>query len=52
MKILVVEDDKHLVRSLEKGLSEEGFTVNVVTDGYHARDLALAEKWDLFVYDL
>lgn len=52
MKILVVEDDKNLLQSLEKGLTEEGFMVKVVTDGYQARDLALAEHWDLFVFDL
>lgn len=52
MKILVVEDDKNLVKSLEKGLSEEGFTVTTTMNGYEARDLALGEKWDLFIFDL
>lgn len=52
MKILVVEDDKHLVESLQKGLSEEGFVVETESDGYKARDKALAEKWDLFIFDL
>lgn len=52
MKILVVEDDKHLVKSLEKGLTEEGFLVTVEKNGYRARDLIISESWDLFVFDL
>lgn len=52
MKILVVEDDKHLVKSLEKGLTEEGFSVTIEKDGYRARDLMISESWDLFVFDL
>lgn len=52
MKILVVEDDKNLVDSLRKGLTEEGFAVQVVTDGYTARDMALSEEWDLFIFDM
>lgn len=52
MKILVVEDDKNLVNSLEKGLTEEGFVVQVATDGFEARDIALSEEWDLFIFDM
>jgi len=52
MKILVVEDDKNLVKSLEKGLTEEGYSVSTASDGFVARDLALSEEWDLFVFDL
>lgn len=52
MKILVVEDDKNLGRSLNQGLTEEGFTVTTAPDGYQARDLILRESWDLFIFDL
>jgi|SRR5690625_4891996 len=52
MKLLIVEDDKHLGQSLEKGLTEEGFWVTVERDGFEARDLILREAWDLFVFDL
>lgn len=52
MKILIVEDDKNLVKSLEKGLVEEGFTIATESDGYKARDRALGEEWDLFIFDL
>lgn len=52
MKILVVEDDKHLVQSLQKGLMEEGFVVATESDGFLARDRALSEPWDLFIFDM
>src|SRR5699024_10905306 len=42
----------HIVRSLEKGLSEEGFLVATEMDGYKARDRMLSEEWDLFIFDL
>jgi len=52
MRILVVEDDKNLVKSLKKGLSEEGYLVTTESDGFKARDRALSEEWDLFIFDL
>lgn len=52
MKILVVEDDKNLIKSLHKGLTEEGFSISMESDGYIARDRALSEEWDLFIFDL
>jgi|SRR5699024_8817509 len=52
MKILVVEDDKNLVKSLAKGLTEEGYIVYTESDGFKARDKALSEDWDLFIFDL
>jgi two-component system, OmpR family, copper resistance phosphate regulon response regulator CusR len=33
MKLLVVEDDTKTVQSLQKGLTEEGFVVDVCRDG-------------------
>ncbi len=52
MKILVVEDDKNLVKSLQQGLTEEGYLVSTASNGFKARDKALAEDWDLFIFDL
>lgn len=52
MTILVVEDDKNLANSLQKGLSEEGHYVKAEMDSYKARDLILGKKWDLFIFDL
>src|SRR5690625_153659 len=52
MRILVVEDDKNLVKSLQQGLTEEGYLVSTASNGFKARDKALAEDWDLFIFDL
>ena len=40
MRILVIEDDASLQRLLRRGLSEEGFGVDVAADGECALDLA------------
>src|SRR5690625_70462 len=52
MRILVVEDDKNLVKSLKKGLSEEGYLVTTESDGFEVRDRAVSEEWDVFIFDL
>ena len=52
MKILLVEDNKHLGQSLSKGLMEEGFSVQLEQDGFKARDLIFQEDWDLFIFDI
>jgi len=52
MKILVVEDDARISSFLQKGLQEEGYTVQLAHDGYEARDLIQAEGWDLFILDV
>ncbi|MCL6220356.1 response regulator transcription factor [Zunongwangia pacifica] len=52
MKILLVEDNKHLGQSLSKGLMEEGFSVQLEQDGFKARDLIFQQDWDLFIFDI
>ncbi|MBW2960631.1 response regulator transcription factor [Mesonia aestuariivivens] len=52
MKILLVEDNKRLRESLSKGLEEEGFLVETQEDGFAARDLAVNQDWDLFIFDV
>ncbi|MGO3707599.1 MAG: response regulator transcription factor [Mesonia hippocampi] len=52
MKILLVEDNKRLRESLNKGLIEEGFTVQTEEDGFVARDLIFNQTWDLFIFDI
>lgn len=52
MRVLVVEDNKHLGESLCKGLSEEGFSVRLEQDGFKARDVIFQEDWDLFIFDI
>lgn len=51
-KILIVEDDKALVRGLMDALKSENFDVLSAGDGSVAYDLAKKEKLDLIVLDL
>ncbi len=51
-KILVVEDDKALVRGLTDNLKEEHFDVISAGDGTSGYELARKEKIDLLILDL
>jgi DNA-binding response OmpR family regulator len=51
MKILVVEDEVKLARSLEKGLSAEGYVVDVVHDSAGALSLVAGSNYDLVLLD-
>lgn len=52
MKILLVEDDKGIVRFVKKGLLENSFSVDTAHDGEEGLRLALHEKYDLIVLDI
>jgi DNA-binding response OmpR family regulator len=52
MRTLVVEDDARLCKLLRRGLAEDGFTVDVATDGEDGLHLAANETYDAIVLDL
>ena len=52
MRILLVEDDLLLGDGIRVGLSQEGYTVDWVTDGVAASVAAEVESFDLMVLDL
>ena len=52
MRILVVEDDKHVARALKRGLESEGFAVDVAFDGSDGRWLAQENPYDAMVLDI
>jgi len=52
MKILLVEDDKNIARFLKRGLSENGFSVDVASDGEEGFRLATHQKYDLIILDI
>lgn len=52
MKVLVVDDDPKTARLLKRGLSEEGFVVDVCHDGQDGLDCALTGHYDLMVLDI
>lgn len=52
MRILLVEDDKGIVRFIKKGLLENSFSVDVATDGEEGLNSVLHMKYDLIVLDI
>src|SRR3970282_2555599 len=52
MKILVVDDEETMVRSLSTRLTEEGYEVAVAVDGAQALEAARAERPDLILLDV
>jgi len=52
MRLLLIEDNLKLVRSLSAWLGEAGMVVDAVTDGLHAVQLLSGEKYDAVILDL
>ena len=52
MRVLVVDDERRLARSLEVGLEAEGFAVDVAHDGTDGLWLARENRYDAIVLDL
>jgi len=52
VKILVVEDEPKAAASLRRGLSENGFVVDIATQGEDGLHLALTGTYDLVVLDV
>lgn len=51
-KILIVEDEKLIVKPLEIKLKLSGFQVGTAYDGKEALDILAKEKYDLILLDL
>jgi DNA-binding response OmpR family regulator len=52
MRILLVEDDKGIVKFVKKGLVENSFSVEVATNGEEGLNSVLHMKYDLIVLDI
>src|SRR5881397_3144449 len=52
MHVLVVEDEKKTHEYLKKGLMENGFVVDVATNGEDGLHLALTGDYDLIILDV
>ena len=52
MKLLVIEDEKHMVELLRRGLSEEGHTVVCAFDGREGLDYARNYEFDAIILDV
>ena len=49
--ILLIEDEARLAASVQRGLEEEGFTVDHAADAAEGRRLGLANAYDVFIVD-
>src|SRR5438128_2449440 len=52
MRILLVEDELKMARALRRGLEEEGYAVDAVSDGEDALHRALQQDYDAIVLDV
>ncbi|GGV42381.1 DNA-binding response regulator [Actinomadura cremea] len=52
MRLLIVEDERRLATSLARGLTAEGFVVDVVHDGAEGYERASGGGYDLIVLDI
>lgn len=52
MRLLIVEDNRALLKSLSQGLREEGFTVDAAADGEEGLFLAEHNEYDALILDL
>lgn len=52
MQVLVVEDDRHLADVLRRGLTEDGYVVDVCTNGRDALEQAEVTSYDAIVLDI
>ncbi|WP_067571734.1 response regulator transcription factor [Nocardia acidivorans] len=52
MRVLVVEDEERLAETLRRGLTAEGFVVEIAHDGNVGFDLAVSDDFDVIVLDI
>ena len=52
MRLLIVEDEKDLAENLKKGLTEQGYAVDIALDGEEGSFMAETETYDLIILDL
>jgi DNA-binding response OmpR family regulator len=52
VRILVVEDNENLARTIQRGLQQHGFSVDVAHFGREGEELAAHENYDLLILDV
>src|SRR5215813_5694458 len=52
VRVLLIEDQKALVRALKQGLEEEGFAVDTAHDGEEGDYKANTAEYDVIILDL
>ena len=52
MKILVVDDEKRIAKSIKQGLEMDGYAVDIEYDGEDGYNAARADDYDLIILDV
>src|SRR4051812_35991293 len=52
MKILVIDDDQMILQFIQRGLTEEGYTVDVAASGQEGAMFARMSSYDAIILDL
>ncbi|NSW95013.1 MAG: response regulator transcription factor [Bacteroidales bacterium] len=52
MKILIVEDEPKVAGFIKKGLEENNYEADTASDGPSGEELAMKQKYDLFILDI
>jgi DNA-binding response OmpR family regulator len=52
MRILIVEDDKHLAETVKSGLEESGYAVDWVADGISGLEIVSVYPYDVIILDI
>jgi DNA-binding response OmpR family regulator len=52
VKILIVEDDKHLAQTMKSGLEESGYAVDWIPEGESALEMVSAYSYDIIILDI
>ncbi|RHA38189.1 response regulator transcription factor [Cellulomonas rhizosphaerae] len=52
MRVLVVDDERGLARALQRGLTAEGFAVDLAHDGERGLEMATDHEYDAIVLDI
>jgi two-component system copper resistance phosphate regulon response regulator CusR len=52
MRILIIEDERKTAAYLQKGLTEQGFSVDLAANGIDGLHLAQEEQFDLLILDI
>ncbi len=51
MKLLIIEDDEHILSFLKRGLLEDGYIVQSAEDGEDGEYLAITNSYDIIILD-
>ena len=52
MRILIIEDEIKIAKSIEKRLKEKGYAVDITTDGITGEEFALTNEYDAIILDI